>query len=78
MTITLSPELERIVSEQLAFGNFSTPVAVVGAGLNLLQSQTEVRAEVLAGLEQVKAGKVAPFNPSATLARIRAQRQSEG
>lgn len=78
MTVTLPPEFERFVTDQLADGIFSTPDAVVVAGLNMLRSQSDLKAEVFAGIEQVKAGKVAPFNPSETLARIRAQRQTEG
>lgn len=78
MTITLTPELEAIVNEQLAGGQFTTPEQVVHVGLQLLQRQyAELKAMIAKGMEDIAQGRVAPFDPSATLARVRAHRSSK-
>lgn len=79
MTVTLTPELERIVNAQLATGQFATQDEVIAAGLRLLheadtRKETELRALLDEAEEDVKAGRVGPFDPVATAARVKAAR----
>jgi antitoxin ParD1/3/4 len=66
MTITLTPEQERIVAEQIRQGRFETPEQVVSESLHVLKNQeafiqgnlAEIQAAVQAGLEDVRDGRV--------------------
>jgi putative addiction module CopG family antidote len=73
MTITLTPELERIVQDQLAGGQFATPEEVVRVGLQLLhQKHEELKALIAESVEQARNGQVAPLDVKSTLARVKA------
>jgi putative addiction module CopG family antidote len=73
MTITLTPELEQIVKDQLAGGQFATPEEVVRVGLQLLrQKYDELKALIAESAEQARNGQIAPLDVKATLARVRA------
>jgi antitoxin ParD1/3/4 len=79
MTLTLTPEMEALVKERLTRGQFSTPEEVVTAGLRLLhdteaRKETELRALLDEAEEDARAGRVAPFDPLATAARVKAAR----
>jgi putative addiction module CopG family antidote len=79
MTLTLTPELEAIVTERISRGQFTTPEEVITAGLRLLrdsdlQKQTELLALLDEAEEDVRKGRVAPFDPIATAARVKAAR----
>lgn len=77
MTITLTPELEQIVNDQLAGGQFTTPEDVVRVGLQLLRQQyEELKSLITESAEQAKKGQVAPLDVKATLARVRAAREN--
>ncbi|QEG27332.1 hypothetical protein GobsT_20860 [Gemmata obscuriglobus] len=77
MTVTLTPELERIVNAQLATGQFATQEEVIAAGLRMLQrseagKEADLRALLDEADEDVVAGRVGPFDPVATAARVKA------
>src|SRR5437773_1234582 len=75
MTLTLPPDLERFVQDQIANGRFPTPDGVIEAGLRLLlDRQNELRRLVGAGIEQADRGELAAFDPRATLAAVKAAR----
>ena len=75
MTLTLPPDLERFVQDQVADGRFPSAEGVVEAALRLLRAQhADLRELVRVGLDQADRGEVAPFDPAATLARVRAGR----
>jgi antitoxin ParD1/3/4 len=79
MTITLPTELERFVSEQVARGNYPSPVDVIRVGLELLYEQQmidqwpieELRREIDIGIAEADRGELAPFDPIASLAGVR-------
>src|SRR5437899_12535076 len=58
MTVTLAPELEKIVNERLSSGNYDSPGDVVEAALRLLEAQDR---EKLAALRQDIAGSTEQF-----------------
>jgi len=75
MSVTLSPELERLIAEEVADGGFTSSEAVLGACLYVLKSQRELRAAILAGLEQIENGQCSELDPVELLAEVRAKRQ---
>jgi len=74
MTATLTPELEKIVKDQLAIGQFTTPEEVVRVGLHLLhQKYEELKAVIAESGKQVRNGQIAALDVKATLARVNRQ-----
>ena len=65
MTIELPPTTRRTLSQILKSGVYSSPAEAVTEGLRLLQ-------ELLAGISQVKARQVSPFDEAAA-SRIKAR-----
>jgi antitoxin ParD1/3/4 len=83
MTIHLSGDRERFIRSLIQAGQYASEDDVVDAALRLLQEcddqarLTELRREIAIGIEQADQGELAPFDPHATLARIR-NRQTTG
>ena len=81
MNITLTPELEQIVSRRVQSGQYDSPGAVIGQGLLLLEQEEsrqelrfqELKQEVAIGIEQADNGQVKPFNPDSLVERVRQQ-----
>ena len=65
MTIELPPTTRRTLSQILKSGVYSSPAEAVTEGLRLLQ-------ELMAGISQVKARQVSPFDEAAA-SRIKAR-----
>ena len=65
MIVELPPAPSRALSQLMKSGAYASPVEAVTEGLRLLQ-------QLLAGTDQVRAGKVVPFDES-TAARIKAR-----
>ena len=64
MTVELPPAPSRALSQLMKSGAYASPVEAVAEGLRLLQ-------QLLAGTDQIRAGKVTPFDAAA--ARIKAR-----
>jgi len=74
MTITLTPELEQIVKDQLATGQFASAEEVVAVSLKRTRQQyEELKALISEGEEDIRNGRVGPFDPLGTLARVKAR-----
>ncbi len=81
MNITLTPELEQIVSRKVQSGQYASPNAVIDKGLRLLeQDETrreihfqELKREIALGIEQADSGQVKAFAPDDLLLRVRQQ-----
>lgn len=77
MTVTLPPDLERFVQDQIAHGTFPTADEAVEAGLRLLREKhAELKAMVAEAIAQADRGESEPFDPFAILAEARAARAS--
>lgn len=80
MTINLSAQREQFVRSLVQGGRYASEYAVIDAALRLLEERDELarldvlRRELAVGIEQADRGELAPFDPEATLARIRARR----
>ena len=80
MTIDLSGEREQFVRSLIEGGQYASENEVIAEALRLLEEQNdqarlaELRSEIAIGVEQADRGELGPFDPRATLARIRAQR----
>ena len=73
MNVSLSPELEKIVTEKVASGRYASPDAVLGEALRLLEERdrlSKLRHDVALGIEQLDQGRSRPFGIQ-TLKRIK-------
>ena len=78
MTVTLTPEMEEIIKQQLATGQFATQDEVVRVALlNLRRQYDELKAGINEAIAQADRGELAPFDPAAILAEAKAARQSK-
>ena len=76
MNITLSPELENLVNEQVKSGLYNSPSEVVRDGLLLLKEQAqlkqlrreELRREVQKGIDDIREGRYKTYNSAEELA----------
>lgn len=83
MNVSLTPELEKFVNQQVASGMYQTASEVVRDGLRLLRERDgmghqrleDLRKEIAVGIDQANHGAVAPFSARDTLARTRRKRQ---
>jgi len=76
MTLTLTSEMEEIINEQIATGQFATQDQVVRiALLNLRRQYDELKAGVAEAIAQADRGELAPIDPAAILAEAKAARQ---
>ena len=82
MEIQLSEAREAFVRSLIEDGSYPSPDRVIEAALQLLQEcgeptrLAELRREIAVGIEQADRGELAPFDPAATLARVRARSTS--
>ena len=68
MNVSLTPELEKLVSQKVASGNYVSPAEVIEEGLRLLSEQDQIlqlglerlRRDIAIGLKQLDAGTRIP------------------
>lgn len=78
MTVTLTPEMEQIVKEQIATGQFANQEEVLRVALLSLRRQyDELKAGIAEAIAQADRGELAPFDPAAILAEAKAARRSK-
>jgi len=73
MNVSLTPELEQLVSDKVKSGLYNSASEVVREALRLLKEQDalkayrleELRREIAVGIEQANRGDVAPLNREA-------------
>src|SRR5690349_4373755 len=80
MNLTLHPELQKFVDEQVSTGRFLTPEEVVNAALANLQTEQqleddlspeeleELRAKIAVGIEQADRGELSAWDPNEVMA----------
>ncbi len=74
MTVTLTPEMEEIINEQLATGQYTSRAEVLRVALlGLGQQYVDLKAAVAVGMDDIRQGRVAPLDVAATLARVQAR-----
>ena len=60
MNVSIKPDSQRFVEDQMKAGRYTSPDEVVQAGLKLLQERqanlTSIRAKIAMGLDQAKRG----------------------
>lgn len=78
MTVTLTPEMEEIIQQQLATGQFATRDEVMRVALlNLRRQYDELKAGIAEAVAQADRGELAPFDPAAILAEAKAARRKQ-
>lgn len=76
MNITLSPELENLINEELQTGDYFSPSDVLREGLLLLKEQAQLknlrrenlRREVQKGIDAMREGRYKTYNSAEELA----------
>ena len=82
MTIHLSGDREQFVRSLVQIGQFASEDEVIDEALRLFQERdelaklAELRCEIAAGIEQADRGELGPFDPHATLTRVRSSQTS--
>ena len=82
MTIHPSGAREQIVQSLMQGGRYASEDEVIDEALRLLEERDEqakldhLRREVAIGIEQIARGETAPFDPQATLERVRSRRSA--
>ncbi len=84
MNVSLTPELEEFVEQNVRSGLYQTASEVVREGLRLLREREELRRtqlealrrDIAVGVEQADRGQVSPLNAKETLARVRKKRET--
>jgi antitoxin ParD1/3/4 len=82
MTIQLSGDREQYIRSLVQGGLYASEDEVIEEALRLLQERddqarlTELRREIAIGIEQADLGELGPFDPNATLARVRSRQAS--
>ena len=79
MTVSLTPELERLIAGRVQSGQYDSPAEVIREGLlRLAQEEAaprlrvqELRREIAAGIAQADAGQTRPFDAEDILRRVR-------
>jgi antitoxin ParD1/3/4 len=87
MTVTLTPEQEKFVAEQLKNGHYQSAGDIIAQSLGMLQAQEEfirsnvadLRGKIAVGLDQIRRGNVVD-GPTAirTLREKLRRRESDG
>jgi antitoxin ParD1/3/4 len=83
MNIQLSGDREQIVRSFIQEGRFSSEDEVIDEALRLLQERDEqakladLHREIAIGIDQADRGELAPFDPHATLERIRSRQATD-
>ncbi|MFI5457090.1 MAG: type II toxin-antitoxin system ParD family antitoxin [Isosphaerales bacterium] len=82
MTIHLSGDREQFVRSLVQGGEYASEEEVIDEALRLFQELdeqaklAELRREIAIGIEQADRGELAPFDPQATLARVRSRQDA--
>ncbi len=83
MTIQLSGDREQLVRALVQGGQYVSEAEVIDEALRLLQERDDqakldvLRREIAIGVEQADRGELGPFDPQATLARVRSRQAAD-
>lgn len=85
MNFSLTPELEEYIQSKVKTGLYHSASEVIREGLRLLKEQDELRAirlkqlraDVEAGIEDVRNGRVSAFDPKETIKKAKARRSKK-
>ena len=86
MTVTLTPEQEQFIAEQLKSGHFHSAADVVAQSLGMLRAQeefirsnaAELREKIATGMEQIRHGEVVDGPEAIQNLREKLQRRERG
>jgi antitoxin ParD1/3/4 len=75
MTVSLSPELQQFLEEQVRAGKFDSPDAAVAEAVRQMKEREEklawLRAEIQKGIDNIEHGRVSEWNVEELKAELR-------
>lgn len=85
MTITLSPDIEKLIAEQMAQGRFDTPDEAVAESVRFFKlhadfenyQREQLRAAIDQGRDEARRGETVPYDPDDMMRRVRERLASE-
>jgi antitoxin ParD1/3/4 len=78
MEVALPPDLEEMVREKVAVGDYGSPVEVITAALRLREARlADLRREIAVGIEQLERGEYVEYDEN-TLPEFAAKVKAEG
>ena len=86
MNVSLTPELERLVSKKVRSGMYASASEVIREALRLLNEREELRRqkledlrkEIQIGIDQLNRGKIVPFDAGRIKSRLRRRLRESG
>lgn len=86
MNVTLTPDQEKIVTEQIKSGHYQSAADVISQGLGMLRDQeefirsneTELRDKIAVGLDQIRRGDVVDGKKAIDTLRDRLRERESG
>jgi antitoxin ParD1/3/4 len=86
MNVTLTPDQEKIVTEQIKSGHYQSAADVISQGLGMLRDQeefirsneTELRDKITVGLDQIRRGDVVDGKKAIDTLRVRLRERESG
>jgi Arc/MetJ-type ribon-helix-helix transcriptional regulator len=70
MSIDLSPELNRLITQELARGHYPSEEALLTEAVQLLSQRNALRQQIQAGASQLKNGEFTDYDPRSLRARF--------
>lgn len=74
MSVSLPPDLEKFVRQELASGEYASEEEILQEGLRLLQDRKQrleqLRSDIQVGLDQLDRGEGAPLDMEAIKAKV--------
>ncbi len=89
MNVSLHPELQKFVDEQVRIGRFPSPEEVINAAVANFQTEQELeeqlspgdlevlRAQIAVGIDQADRGELAPWDPDEVIAEVERRFENE-
>ena len=70
MSTNLSPELNRLIAQELALGHYRTEEELLTEAVQLLRQRNALREQIAAGTQQLANGEYTDYDPQALRQRF--------
>ncbi len=70
MSSDISPELYRLIAQEMALGRYSSEEELLTEAVSLLHERNDLREQIAAGTQQLAAGQYTDYDPHALRQRF--------